>query len=224
MVSVLCPTVVVTAWPLAVPLAQLASWVLNARSERRGQSQKPEEIYQLIEKLVPNGGLVVVFVWVAGWGGLGGAAPAMPAFCTGSTAAVHAPATSCALHLPCHLLQAGTWRSLGARTTCATSGSPSATRWVHGARASEEGWLTGGALRAVRELAGAQSWWMARTDWLPALSSALTGCTVLARLHLCLLFPHHPALQVTGQGAPKEDQQALEEGLRIPNAVYGRAG
>lgn len=26
-------------------------------SERRGQSQKPEEIYQLIEKLVPNGGL-----------------------------------------------------------------------------------------------------------------------------------------------------------------------
>jgi N6-adenosine-specific RNA methylase IME4 len=26
-------------------------------SERRGQSQKPEEIYQLIEKLVPNGEL-----------------------------------------------------------------------------------------------------------------------------------------------------------------------
>lgn len=31
-------------------------------------------------------------------------------------------------------------------------------------------------------------------------------------------------LQVTGQGPPKEDQQALQEGLRIPNAVYGRAG
>ncbi len=25
-------------------------------SERRGQSQKPEEIYQLIEELVPDGG------------------------------------------------------------------------------------------------------------------------------------------------------------------------
>ncbi|PRW55917.1 N6-adenosine-methyltransferase 70 kDa subunit [Chlorella sorokiniana] len=30
--------------------------------------------------------------------------------------------------------------------------------------------------------------------------------------------------EVTGQGPPKEDQRALEEGLRIPNAVYGRAG
>ena len=84
--------------------------------------------------------------------------------------------------------------------------------------------MTGAALRAGREFAGAQSWWMARTDWLPALSSALTGCAVLARLHLRLLLPHHPALQVTGQGPPKEDQQALEDGLRIPNAVYGRAG
>lgn len=26
-------------------------------SERRGQSQKPEEIYEIIEELVPNGGL-----------------------------------------------------------------------------------------------------------------------------------------------------------------------
>ena len=26
------------------------------------------------------------------------------------------------------------------------------------------------------------------------------------------------------QGAPKEDQAAIEQGLRIPNAVYGRAG
>lgn len=136
-VSVFCPTVVVTAWPLAAPPAQLASWVLNARSERRGQSQKPEEIYQLIEKLVPNGKLVVVFVWVAGWGEIGGAAPAVPAFCR--TAAVHAPAMSCALHLPCHPPQAGTWRSLGARTICATSGSPSATRWVHRRLSEQEG-------------------------------------------------------------------------------------
>ncbi|KAL4457611.1 hypothetical protein ABPG75_012476 [Micractinium tetrahymenae] len=30
--------------------------------------------------------------------------------------------------------------------------------------------------------------------------------------------------EVTGQGPPKEDQRALQEGLRIPNAVYGRAG
>ena len=30
--------------------------------------------------------------------------------------------------------------------------------------------------------------------------------------------------EVTGQGAPKTDQAAIEEGLRIPNAVYGRAG
>jgi N6-adenosine-specific RNA methylase IME4 len=33
----------------------LMSVVIPARSERRGQSQKPEEIYQLIEQLVPNG-------------------------------------------------------------------------------------------------------------------------------------------------------------------------
>ena len=30
--------------------------------------------------------------------------------------------------------------------------------------------------------------------------------------------------EVTGQGPPKEDQRAIEEGLRPANAVYGRAG
>ncbi|EFN58866.1 hypothetical protein CHLNCDRAFT_50385 [Chlorella variabilis] len=30
--------------------------------------------------------------------------------------------------------------------------------------------------------------------------------------------------EVTGQGPPRGDQRAIEEGLRIPNAVYGRAG
>lgn len=30
--------------------------------------------------------------------------------------------------------------------------------------------------------------------------------------------------EVTGQGPPKGDRRALEEGMRIPNAVYGRAG
>ncbi|DBA87509.1 TPA: hypothetical protein ACH3X1_004538 [Trebouxia sp. C0004] len=30
-------------------------------SERRGQSQKPEEIYQLIEELVPNGKYLEIF-------------------------------------------------------------------------------------------------------------------------------------------------------------------
>jgi len=30
-------------------------------SERRGQSQKPEEIYKLIEKLVPNGKYCEIF-------------------------------------------------------------------------------------------------------------------------------------------------------------------
>ncbi|KAI3436598.1 hypothetical protein D9Q98_006015 [Chlorella vulgaris] len=30
--------------------------------------------------------------------------------------------------------------------------------------------------------------------------------------------------EVTGQGAPREDQRAIDGGLRIPNAVYGRAG
>lgn len=30
--------------------------------------------------------------------------------------------------------------------------------------------------------------------------------------------------EVTGQGPPKDDRRALEEGMRIPNAVYGRAG
>lgn len=30
-------------------------------SERRGQSQKPEEIYQLIEALVPNGKYIEIF-------------------------------------------------------------------------------------------------------------------------------------------------------------------
>ena len=31
--------------------------------------------------------------------------------------------------------------------------------------------------------------------------------------------------EVTGQGAPREDQRALEQGaLRVPNAVYGRTG
>lgn len=35
-------------------------------SERRGQSQKPEEIYELIEALVPGGALVLVLVLVLG--------------------------------------------------------------------------------------------------------------------------------------------------------------
>jgi hypothetical protein len=30
--------------------------------------------------------------------------------------------------------------------------------------------------------------------------------------------------EVTGQGPPKGDQRAIEDGLRIPNAVYGRTG
>ena len=30
-------------------------------SERRGQSQKPEEIYELVEKLVPNGTYLEIF-------------------------------------------------------------------------------------------------------------------------------------------------------------------
>ena len=30
--------------------------------------------------------------------------------------------------------------------------------------------------------------------------------------------------EVTGQGPPKDDQEAIAAGVRIPNAVYGRAG
>lgn len=31
--------------------------LFNVHSERRGQSQKPEEIYELIERLVPGGAI-----------------------------------------------------------------------------------------------------------------------------------------------------------------------
>lgn len=30
-------------------------------SERRGQSQKPEQVYEIIEKLVPNGNYLEIF-------------------------------------------------------------------------------------------------------------------------------------------------------------------
>ena len=36
-------------------------------SERRGQSQKPEEIYQLIEELVPNGEDLLLVGCSPGW-------------------------------------------------------------------------------------------------------------------------------------------------------------
>lgn len=35
-------------------------------SERRGQSQKPEEVYELVEKLVPNGRGVGAVPWMHG--------------------------------------------------------------------------------------------------------------------------------------------------------------
>lgn len=50
-VAVLPCTVRQWPWALKEPRCACAA----RRSERRGQSQKPEEVYQLVEKLVPGG-------------------------------------------------------------------------------------------------------------------------------------------------------------------------
>ena len=138
-------------------------------SERRGQSQKPEEIYQLIEKLVPNGG------WMGGWAclfaairGLGSALqravlPARAGTVAEGRGKLHAASVPslCVLY------------TVGPPSRCITAGK-------------------------YLEIFGRKN--NLRDFWVTVGN------------------------EVTGQGAPKTDQAAIEEGLRIPNAVYGRAG
>jgi mRNA (2'-O-methyladenosine-N6-)-methyltransferase len=45
----------------SIQLTVAGGWLDRWFSERRGQSQKPDEIYELIEALVPNGKYLEIF-------------------------------------------------------------------------------------------------------------------------------------------------------------------
>ena len=127
-------------------------------SERRGQSQKPEEIYQLIEQLVPNGGCK----------------------CT----------RRCAPHrASCWSFRRPTHAAIRSRPPSHCPLSMTRSRRCHCF------FVAGKYLEIFGRKNNLRDYWVTVGN------------------------------EVTGQGAPREDQRALEEGaLRVPNAVYGRTG
>jgi hypothetical protein len=118
-------------------------------AERRGQSQKPEEIYQLIEELVPGGNLSfsrgrMLFML---YGHLISFAEGLDCFYAHMPTVTRASCCLCRSMLPVtnmtkrgrysfysepeshnefdampDIQQENTWRSLGVRTTCTTTG------------------------------------------------------------------------------------------------------
>lgn len=147
-------------------------------SERRGQSQKPEEIYQLIEKLVPNGGHR------------------------------HAGCQLRMLSPPDHAAAGGVlWHAAACPGWTASS--------LSGAGQSA---LPAGACRHHTACCHAS---------LPRASPVLLAgkyLEIFGRKNNLRDYWVTVGNEVTGQGPPRGDQRAIEEGLRIPNAVYGRAG
>ena len=82
-------------------------------SERRGQSQKPEEIYQLIEELVPNGTFACSYMHLR---------QLQDCIDAVQMHAAHACLDSSRLLELLSAMQANTLRYLAAKTTCTTTG------------------------------------------------------------------------------------------------------